>query len=247
MKKVFIPVHTANKIVSNKQVEQFYQRIDESYGVTLGLSRLIRYIIFMTEKCLMLSSKKSLQNLSGLPDVILDYKRAVTENFIEDCFWVSLRKADARVINLDLEDSVLCVKCRTFETEDDFNKSACFDNFGKIYSTTDESNSGDIIGKIFIEIIQYPIYQNGYFMFYQKFAGGTEFVQVTELIPQIQHKLSYMYNEHATKYNKDYETVYTDTELINVPVAESMTYIGRLNEGCCKIRQRINIGRRAQK
>lgn len=364
--KEFVPVRVADGIVSDRQAEQFYKRIDESYGVTLGLSRLIRYIVFMTEKCIMLSSKKSLQNLSRLSDVILDYKRKVTENFTEDCFWISLGKADARVINLDLEDSALCIRCRTFDSEDIFAETVNFDGFGKIYSTTDETKSGDIIGKIFIEIIQYPIYQNGYFMYYQKFTGGTEFVKVTELIHQIQHEFNHMHKEHVTKYQKDYERAYADlmilvqnergvvqrfadyvyrycvwdelnafteqafreyqtagsiketnswklaeqdenylknifkpdikkinkllydnfydicrsflnmrqmpatdkekffvkslvkkiiegieifkkkmTRLINVPVSESMTYIGKLNEGNCKIGQRINIWRHA--
>lgn len=366
--KEFVPVRTADKIVSSRQAEEFYQRIDESYGVTLGLSRLIRYVVYMTEKCIQLSSKKSLQNLSGLSDAILDHKRKDTDDFIEDCFWVSLGKADARVINLDLEDSALCVKCRTFESEGAFVETVNFDGFGKIYSTTDETNSGDIIGKIFIEVVQYPVFQNGYFMYYQKFTGGTEFVQVTELIPQIQHEFNHMHKEHVTKYHKDYEKAYSDlmilvqneqgivqrfadyiyrycvwdevnafTEqafkeyqatgsiketnlwklaeqdenylknifrpdikkinkllydnlydicrsflnmrpmpatdkekffvkslikkiiegievfkrkmlrLINVPVVESMTYIGKLNEGNCKIGQRINIRRQAQK
>ena len=199
-----IPVRTAG-LSSEKDIDIFCKRIDESFGVTFGLSRLVKYIAEMLNVSISnsLNPQYSLLNVKGIS--LISNKTKQYQDFTEYVYIYTLAHSDSRITFLDLEDSRLSVICRIYSSPATHN---CYDT-GAIKSRADDSKSGTIIGNVIFEIAMYPQYMlSGDLAMHRLFAGGKEFSEPTELIPEIYHELNHLHKEHVTRYDRKYDDMY---------------------------------------
>lgn len=201
---IIIPVRITG-LSSEKDIDIFYKRIDESFGVTFGLSRLVKYIVEMLNISISnsLNPKYSLLNVKGIS--LIDNKIKQYQDFTEYAYIYTLAQSDSRITFLDLEDSRLSVICKVYSSPFASN----YYDTGAIKSHADDSKSGTIIGNILFEISMYPEYTlSGDLAMYRMFAGGKEFDKPAELIPEVYHEFNHLHKEHVTRYDKKYDDMY---------------------------------------
>lgn len=199
------------KFINEHEYKIALKKIDEAYGVTLGLSKVLEFIKNKVEMCVF-SSERTFprfvdirhlkmnigpQNLSKFTKIDID-----PYMFYTDCiFEFTLKDCNSRLEWIDFENTKIEVICRVYDTidPDEFRLNSDKGSISSSYTYIPKNNKADsyIIGNIKIRIDIEPIKNEDdeNLLYFIPYTGGYDISDIKNIVPLLQHEFNHMHKK----------------------------------------------------
>lgn len=209
------------RFINEHEYKTALRILDESYGVTLGISRVLEFIKNRVKKCIFaseaawpkLTDDLYLKMYLGTKYLSEFTKIDISPNmYYTDCiFEFNLKNCNSRLEWIDFENTNIEIICRLYDTmvPGKFDSDSDGGTISSAYKFIKKNNSDDsyIIGNIKIRIDMNPIEQNKK-IYFVPYVGGYNINDIKNIIPLLQHEFNHIHKKIKMNINQDVTDLY---------------------------------------
>ena len=196
-------------LIDRRRLQKTYDSIDESHGVTLGLSRIFKYIISILQRCEAASHRAGSSAILQR-SILQEYDQICrkTRIYRRDCFTdhvfvFDLSHADSRIPWLDMDNTVLNITFRLYDSADSFNENSDGGEMSSSYKYV-KQDEGYICADFTIRFDVLPEEDGSY----TNYVAQYKLSDMNCILPLLQHEFNHVHKKVEMNVNRKYADAY---------------------------------------